>query len=362
MHIIKALSSFLYFSLPAYLFCSAAILHAAPLSKKSPIILNILSLGAGIQEAQNLAFFQPFNTLHPHLKIQAATWNGSLDTLKSMIVKGDNTVDLLISDKSTVSLGCRKGLLVPLLQNAPKTGVLTAATPISCSQPALTLHIGIGWNHKKFNTRQTWKDFWDVSRNPGRRGLYKGVCGTLEIALIADNVSPQDVYSVLSTPEGVNRAFHKLSQIKPYISWWSTFAEAINLLQNNQVLMTTIPAEEIQSFNANSPQKFDLNISEGLTDELGWAIPAPYNKAVNPLTSSFLAFLKEAKPNNVFKKLYSLPDTDHSSSLTDSTRKKTSKDTLPASSDANILQINTKFWDAHYANLNRRFKLWLARP
>ncbi|MDY0883301.1 hypothetical protein ACFPL7_10100 [Dongia soli] len=35
------------------------------------------------------------------------------------------------------------------------------------------------------------------------------------MALIADGEAPQDVYKVLGTSEGVDRAFKKLDQIKP---------------------------------------------------------------------------------------------------------------------------------------------------
>lgn len=39
----------------------------------------------------------------------------------------------------------------------------------------------------------------------------------LEFALLADGVKVEDVYRVLSTPAGVERAFAKLSELKPHI-------------------------------------------------------------------------------------------------------------------------------------------------
>ena len=49
----------------------------------------------------------------------------------------------------------------------------------------------------------------------------------LELALMADGVAPDDVYKVLSTEEGVNRAFSKLDKIKPLIQWWKAGAPAV---------------------------------------------------------------------------------------------------------------------------------------
>jgi len=42
--------------------------------------------------------------------------------------------------------------------------------------------------------------------------------------LIADGVEPKDVYKVLGTPAGVDRAFKKLDTIKKNIVWWESGA------------------------------------------------------------------------------------------------------------------------------------------
>ena len=47
----------------------------------------------------------------------------------------------------------------------------------------------------------------------------------LEFALLADGVKVEDVYKVLATPEGVDRAFAKLSELKPNIQWWEAGAQ-----------------------------------------------------------------------------------------------------------------------------------------
>lgn len=37
---------------------------------------------------------------------------------------------------------------------------------------------------------------------------------------MADGVAPKDVYGVLATKEGQDRAFKKLDEIKSSIQWW----------------------------------------------------------------------------------------------------------------------------------------------
>ncbi len=54
---------------------------------------------------------------------------------------------------------------------------------------------------------KSWADFWNVKDYPGKRALRKSAKFTLEIALLADGVKREDLYTVLATPEGVERAF-----------------------------------------------------------------------------------------------------------------------------------------------------------
>lgn len=70
------------------------------------------------------------------------------------------------------------------------------------------------------NVPKSWADFWDVEKFPGKRGLRKGAKYALEVALLADGVAPDELYDVLGTPEGVDRAFAKLDELRPNLIWW----------------------------------------------------------------------------------------------------------------------------------------------
>lgn len=87
----------------------------------------------------------------------------------------------------------------------------------------------LAYNADKLKTSPTgWADFWDLEKFPGKRGLRKGAMYTLEFALMADGVAPKEVYKVLATREGQDRAFRKLDQIKPSIQWWEAGAQPPN--------------------------------------------------------------------------------------------------------------------------------------
>ena len=37
---------------------------------------------------------------------------------------------------------------------------------------------------------------------------------------MADGVAPEDVYALLRTREGTDRAFAKLAALAPHVTWW----------------------------------------------------------------------------------------------------------------------------------------------
>lgn len=102
-----------------------------------------------------------------------------------------------------------------------------------------------------------WADFWDVKKFPGPRGLisYEGKYNIVT-ALVADGVLVKDVFPL--TDDKLNRAFKKLSEIKPHITkWWSAGGEAPQLLVNREYVMTsTYDGRAISAIRQGAPIKF----------------------------------------------------------------------------------------------------------
>ena len=92
----------------------------------------------------------------------------------------------------------------------------------------------IGYRTDKVKRPPTsWADYWDQSGFPGRRGLRKSPFDAVEQALMADGVPAAKVY-----PCDMDRAFKALDRIKPNVdAWWSSGAQATQMLANNEVDM-----------------------------------------------------------------------------------------------------------------------------
>src|SRR3546814_6075912 len=59
---------------------------------------------------------------------------------------------------------------------------------------------------------QSWADFWDMKRFPGKRGMRRTPKYSLEFALMEDGVPADRVYPMLRKPAGLDRAFRKLDE------------------------------------------------------------------------------------------------------------------------------------------------------
>ena len=57
------------------------------------------------------------------------------------------------------------------------------------------------------------------------------------MALVADGVKASIVYEVMSTPEGIDRAFAKLDTIKDHVVFWSAGSKPLELVSSGEVVM-----------------------------------------------------------------------------------------------------------------------------
>lgn len=106
---------------------------------------------------------------------------------------------------------------------------------------------------KNGQTPQSWLDLWDVDNFPGRRGLRKLPFDTIEQALMADGVTPSEVYTC-----DLKRAFRSLDKIKPHIAvWWTSGPQIEQILNSGEVdLMPALISKLQAAIGAGAPFAF----------------------------------------------------------------------------------------------------------
>jgi putative spermidine/putrescine transport system substrate-binding protein len=177
------------------------------------------------------------------------------------------------------------------------------------------------------------------------------------VALMADGVAPKDVYKVLATPAGVDRAFKKLDELKPNIQWWEAGAQPPQYLASGDVVMSSAYNGRIAS-----AQKEGKNLkvvwTGGMYDFDSWAIPKGSPK--KDAAYKFIAFASQPANQKVYSENIAYgPSNKQAVPLLD---KKVS-DNLPTAPQ-NIkeqVKVDVGFWADYGESLEQRFNAWASK-
>jgi putative spermidine/putrescine transport system substrate-binding protein len=211
-------------------------------------VLTVVSWGDVYGRTQTIALFHPFAD-KAHVDVNVVNYGGGLKEIAAQVASGDVAWDVVDLELEDAAKACREGLLERLSdlelppgangQAARRDFVAGALGP--CWVGSAVYSQVIAFDSRRFGDAQPQRleDFFDPQRYPGPRGLRDGPKFNLELALIADGVQPWRVYSILSTPEGVDRALRKLDTIKKSIVWWRRVAEPAQMLGDGRIAMGT---------------------------------------------------------------------------------------------------------------------------
>ena len=184
-------------------------------------------------------------------KVNFINYNGGLGEVRAQVEAGNVTWDIIDVLPHEARVGCDEGLFeelprdvfTPAADGTSMDDDIMVEVPNDCVVPQIFWSYVPFWQDGAFDGNaagnpSTIADFFDVANFPGKRGLHTWGNATIEMALMADGVAPEDVYDTLSTPEGVDRAFAKLDTIKDHVVFWSAGAEPLELVKSGEVSMS----------------------------------------------------------------------------------------------------------------------------
>jgi len=223
--------------LAATLVCVAG---ALPLASANAQEITVVSFGGSYQEGQSKALFQPAAKAMG-IKVKEETYSGIAD-LRLKVKAGANTWDIVTSGSGSAARAGAEGLLEKLNYKVIDASSFLPGMAGEYCVGGDVFSTVLAWNTKTYgnNGPQSWADFWDVKKFPGKRSYRKAVAGALEPALMADGVPANKVYEVLSAPGGIERAIRKIKELKPHIAvWWASGAQHAQLMKDGEVDMIT---------------------------------------------------------------------------------------------------------------------------
>jgi putative spermidine/putrescine transport system substrate-binding protein len=319
--------------------------------------VTVISFGGAVQKAQTKAYYEPF--AKTGTKVVAGEYNGEQAKIKAMVDTKNVTWDVVEVESAELARGCEEGIYEKLDYTKigdKKDFIGTAVT--DCGVGKFIWSTVIAYNADKIKTPpSSWAEFWDVKKFPGKRGMRKGAKFTLEIALLADGVKPQDVYKVLATKEGVERAFKKLDQLKPYIQWWEAGAQPPQLLAAGDLVMSSAYNGRIATAQKEG-KNLKIVWAGNIYDGDHWAIPKGTPKRDEAY--KFIKFASQPENQKVFSSEITYGPTNLKAVPLLDPKSLAEMPTAPANLNG-ALASNTKFWVEHGEDLEQRFNAWAAK-
>lgn len=243
--------------------------------------LVVVSWGGTYTRSQIEAYYKPFEAA-TNIRINSVDYNGDLSDIRAQVESGQGRWDVVDVDRTILDEGCEAGLFEPINVDdlargadgsAPRDDFLPEAIhPCGVGQMIWGTVLAYGPSLAARDLKpESVAALFDLKTFPGKRGLRKGPKTNLEWALIADGVPMERVYEVLTTAQGIDRAFAKIDTIRNDVVWWEAGDQPRQMLTDGEVVMTS--AYNGRVMQSDATQSFPV-VWSGVAWEVDfWAIP-----------------------------------------------------------------------------------------
>ena len=222
----------------------------------SAFAVTVASWGGAYTESQKLGYGDP-TAKALGVDINWVDYSGGLSEIKAQKEAGAITWDIIDVFAFDTINGCDEGIFVEFdfdkdfpaaPDGTPASEDFFAPMPSKCAVGNILYSWNYAYNVNNVDgTPKTIKDFFNTKKFPGKRAIYKSALTNLEIALAGDGVymgkGGSEIYKLLETEAGVNRAMNKIKELctdpNGGCVFWSAGAQPPELLVAGEVVMAT---------------------------------------------------------------------------------------------------------------------------
>lgn len=328
--------------------------------------MTVASWGGAYSKSQVEAMQKPF-TASSGVEILPEEYNGGLAEIEAQVKTGNVKWDVVDVEYAEALRGCDEGLFeridagrLPAGSNGtPAAQDFLSGRITKCAIGNVSYSNVFAYDkaHYGNNGPKTIADFFDIKKWPGKRGLKKEPNVNLEMALVADGVKPEDVYKVLGTPAGLDRAFAKLDTIKHDVVWWQAGAQPAQLLASGEVAMTTVYHGRIYDADTKDGKNFAI-VWDGQVQVPDFFVIVKGSRHA-PAAQDFIRFATGTQPLAAQTRYIPYAPARKSSMAFVSPQV---QQWLPNGNHAGrSMTTNAEWWADHADEVNQRFANWLAQ-
>ncbi|WOI55604.1 extracellular solute-binding protein [Palleronia sp. LCG004] len=343
--------------------------------------MTIVSWGGAYQESQLKAYVEPYLEMHPDVTV---TWDESsaeaVAGMRAQAEANNITWDLVDVTAADAMRLCDEGLAMEVDMDdlaAPAPDGTSASEDFGdemlvsdCFIPQIAYSYTFGYRNdvEAWNGQEPTEicDVFDLETFPGQRSLERRPHNNMEWALICDGVAMDEVYDVLETDEGQQRAFDKLDTIKDDTVWWTAGADTPQLLADGEVVFGSTYNGRLFSLIAEQDQPVSMMWDAQSYDLDGWIIPEGLAEEDLNRVKDFLWFATDTQRLADQAKYISYGPARSSSAPLVGQHAELGIDMaphMPTNPDnaSNAFVQNYEWWADYRDDLDAKFQAWLAQ-
>lgn len=351
---------------------ASALAIGAAMAQDEP--LTIVSWGGAYSYSQLKAYDEPYTEKTGIEILHEDKSNQALAGIRSQVEAGNVTWDVVDMLQADAQRACDEGLileipfdewLAPAPDGTPASEDFIQEATGDCFVPSILYSTLFAYNTEAFpdGGPKSIADIWDVETFPGTRALEKIPQKNLEWALIADGVSSDEVYDVLATTEGQDRAFAKLDELKPHIIWWDAGAQPPQMLADGEATIASAYNGRIFNAQVKEDQPFEIMWPGQMFEADGWVVPVDTGQLDE--IKDYLYFATDTQRLADQAKYISYAPARKSSIPLVGKHEETGVDMKPHMPTApenfkEAIRFNVEFWADYGDALEERFNAWLS--
>ncbi|MCP4403942.1 MAG: extracellular solute-binding protein [bacterium] len=317
--------------------------------------------------SQMLGFVRPYEE-QKGVRVHVASYNGGIAEIRDQVESANVLWDVVDLTQADSLRACNEGLLeridnIELPAGADGSSarddfVEGAINP--CGVGVIVWATAFAYSHDAFGDARptTIADFFDTKKFPGARGIRNDPTVIMEWALMADGVKRENVYSILETAEGIERALEKMDAIRPGLKLWQTGREPVRLINDGDVAMTMVWATTGATASKEKGANFSM-VWDGRVVELD-LFGIPKGSRYKEEALEFIRFASSSKSlANMVSYLPNGPTRKSSLAfLSDEVLQQIPNG--PAYQNQVSILSDAQWWSNNHAVLDEAFQAWIA--
>ena len=341
--------------------------------------MTIMSWGGAYQNSQIKAYTEPYSEATGITVTWDESSNEAIAKLRAAEEAGNATYDLVDVEGPDSQRACDEGLaveidfdeaLAPGDDGSDATDDFGDSVINDCFVPQIVFSTTFGYRTDVAEWNGATPDnmcaIFDTETFPGKRALEQRPKKNLEWALLCDGVAQEDLYDVLSTPEGVDQALAKLDTIRDDVIWWSAGAETPQLLADGEVVMGSTYNGRLFSAIEEQDQPIAMLWDWQVFDFDGWIVPEGLDEARMNRVMHFLRFATDTQRLADQAKYISYGPARASSQGLVGQHADLGIDMAPhmptnPENQGNYLVNNIEWWADYQDDVETKFQAWLSQ-